>query len=84
MDNKYVYTSSDGTEKDVRDLHTEYIINALAKAHREFYSNEITDETRNKYVRNITVLENELNDRQIKFLTEKLQNKIEEKFNDAN
>ena len=70
MDN-YTYISSDNTEKDVRSLHTEYIINALAKAHREFYNQEISSEVRNKYIRNITVLENELAKRQADYLAEK-------------
>lgn len=63
-----IYTSSDGTKKDVRYLNTEYLINALAKCHREVY-NQTTDENIRKYLTNITNIESELNHRILKFIS---------------
>lgn len=66
-----MYISSDGTQKDVKTLNTEYLINALAKSLREIY-NSTNEEEYDKYSTNIEVLEKELWERQSTFLTNKL------------
>lgn len=66
-----MYVSSDGTEKDVRSLNTEYLINAFAKSSREIFSTQNLDDY-NKYLNNIQNLYNELVDRYGKYLADKL------------
>lgn len=68
IEQEYIYISSDGSSKDVRTLNTEYLINALAKCHREVY-NQTTDESIRKYLTNITNIESELNHRILKFIS---------------
>lgn len=74
MEKQFVYISGDGTEKDVREMNTEYMHNAWAKANREFYSSDSSKEDREKFLNNITVLEQELKNRREKFLVESENN----------
>lgn len=67
-----MYISSDGTKKDVKTLHIEYLINALAKCNREIFNSK-NEEEFNKTLSNIEVLEYELNNRFNQFLLEKLE-----------
>lgn len=61
---EYVYISiSSNTYKDVRQMNTEYLINALAKCHREIYNKNNVDDFI-KEANNITNLEDELLSRQ--------------------
>lgn len=57
-----MYISSDGTEKKVETLNSEYIINALNKSQREIFNSQSLDDY-NKYINNITVLREELDKR---------------------
>jgi hypothetical protein len=62
MEEKYMYLSSDGTKKDVRNLDYQYLVNAVAKAHRNVIeSNTLEDYKKN--AKNIEILEDELFDR---------------------
>lgn len=67
IEQEYIYISSDGSSKDVRYLNTEYLINALAKCHREVY-NQNNDNDINKYVVNIENISSELQHRIIRFI----------------
>lgn len=67
-----MYISSDGTRKNVKELHIEYLINALAKCNREIFSSK-NEEEFNKMLSNIEALENELNNRFNQFLFEKIE-----------
>ena len=66
-----MYISSDGTKKSVKDMNTEYLINALAKSLREIYTSETINDY-NVKSENIITLYNELIERQGKFLANKL------------
>ena len=57
-----MYTSSDGTEKKVEILNSEYIINALNKSQREIFNSKSLSDY-NLYMNNITVLREELDKR---------------------
>lgn len=57
-----MYISSDGTEKDVKSLNTEYILNALNKCQREIFNSTNMKEFE-KYSNNIMVLRSELDKR---------------------
>ena len=62
LEEKYMYVSSDGTKKDVRQLDFQYLVNAVAKAHRNVIeSNNLEDYKKN--AKNIEILENELFER---------------------
>ena len=65
IDMECVYVSSSGEQKDVRQLDTQYLINALAKAYRDFF--ETKDTT--KYM-NINNIQSELKSRTTKFISE--------------
>lgn len=67
-----MYTSSDGTQKDVKDMNTEYLINALSKSLREVYNSRDIDEY-NKHKINQEVLYVELTKRMDDFLTKKIE-----------
>lgn len=57
-----MYVSSDGTEKDVKTMNTDYVINALAKAYRELFTSSDM-KTFEKYSNNIMVLTADMNRR---------------------
>lgn len=57
-----MYISSDGTEKDVKTLNSEYIHNALNKCQREIFNSKNMKEFE-KYSNNIMVLRTELDKR---------------------
>lgn len=67
-----MYTSSDGTEKDVKTMNTEHLINALAKCLREIYNSKNVKEY-NTFVNNIANVSNELYERQDAFLKKRLE-----------
>lgn len=68
MEEKYMYLSSDGTKKDVRNLDYQYLVNAVAKAHRNVMETKNLDEYK-KNAKNIEILEEELfNRRNLHFL----------------
>ena len=63
-----MYVSSDGTKKDVRNLDYQYLVNAVAKAHRNVMETDNLDEYK-KNAKNIEILEQELfNRRNLHFL----------------
>ena len=64
-----MYESSDGTQKNVKAMNTEYIINALAKCYREVYNID-SFKTYEKLMNNIKVLEDEINFRTNEFIDE--------------
>ena len=64
-----MYESSDGTQKNVKVMNTEYIINALAKCYREVYTIDSL-KTYEKLMNNIKVLEDEINFRTNEFIDE--------------
>lgn len=66
-----MYTSSDGTEKKVETLNSEYIINAINKSQREIFNSQSLEEY-NKYTNNITILREELDKRIDKFVQENI------------
>lgn len=69
------YISSDGTEKDVTSLDTQYLINALAKAYREmFLTND--EYMYYKHSDNIIVLTRELQSRQNTYFNSNIGGKI--------
>lgn len=65
-----MYISSDGTEKDVKQMNSEYIINGLAKSLRDIFTSENMKDYE-KYMNNIDVLNSEIMDRINKFVEEK-------------
>lgn len=68
MEELYMYVSSDGTKKDVRNLDYQYLVNAVAKAHRNVMETDNLDEYK-KNAKNIEILEQELfNRRNLHFL----------------
>lgn len=68
LEEKYMYVSSDGTKKDVRNLDYQYLVNAVAKAHRNVMETDNLDEYK-KNAKNIEILEQELfNRRNLHFL----------------
>ena len=64
-----MYESSDGTQKNVKAMNTEYIINALAKCYREVYNID-SFKTYEKLMNNIKVLEDEITFRNNEFIDE--------------
>lgn len=62
-----MYVSSDGTEKDVKSMNTEYILNSLNKAQREIFNSTNMKEFE-KYSNNIMLLREELDKRINSFL----------------
>lgn len=69
MIEKNIYVSSDGTEKDVRSLDYQYLVNAIAKAYRSVIEASVLEEYI-KHIKNIEVLEDELFRRRNNYLTE--------------
>ena len=68
MEELYMYVSSDGTKKDVRNLNYQYLVNAVAKAHRNVIETDNLDEYK-KNAKNIEIIEQELfNRRNLHFL----------------
>ena len=65
-----IYVSSNGTEKDTANLDTQYLINALAKSHREMMVAEDFD-IFIKYSRNIEAIDEELLKRQCDIAAQK-------------
>lgn len=74
MIEKNIYVSSDGTEKDVKTLDYQYLVNAVAKAYRSVVETTNLDEYR-KHAKNIEVLEDELFRRRNDLFVELLVNK---------
>lgn len=70
IEKDYLYVSSNGSSKDVRTLENTHLINALAKCHREIYSQNNIDEYM-KVSNNIANIELELLKRSDKFFNEK-------------
>lgn len=66
------YISSDGTKKIIEEMHTDNIINALAKKNRElFYAK--SQEEHDTIQETINALQKELEKRQDKLLSEKIE-----------
>lgn len=66
------YISSDGTKKVIEEMHTDNIINALAKKNRElFYAKN--QEEHDEIQETINALQKELEKRQDKQLSEKIE-----------
>ena len=72
-----MYTSSDGTKKDPKEMNSNYIINGLVKCSREIFNSK-NEEEYNKYIENITVLYNELLQRFDSFLVNKIDKEWKE------
>lgn len=69
-----MYTSSDGTLKDVKTLDSAYLVNAISKAYREIW-NSTSNVQYCTYLRNINILSQELEKRFIQFEIEKFGGK---------
>ena len=54
-----MYISSDGTKKNIKEMNTEYIINALAKNYREIFTTQNMEEFE-KFSNNIQELVDEM------------------------
>jgi len=57
-----MYISSDGTEKNLKEMNYEYLVNALAKSMRDIF-NSTSMKDYEKYVDNIENLTNEIFER---------------------
>lgn len=66
-----MYVSSDGTQKNVSTLNSEYIINAINKCQREIFNSQNMDDY-NKYINNINILREELDKRIDLFVKENI------------
>lgn len=71
-----MYISSDGTRKDVSQMNTEYLINALAKCYREIFTSK-TEEEYKKYLDNIINIKLELDSRIGDFIIDKIDKEQE-------
>lgn len=73
---EYMYISSSGEEKDVRNLDYQYLVNAIAKAYRNI--NEVLD--KDEFIKNnhnIVVLQDELLKRNNNYFKEHFKNQEE-------
>lgn len=68
------YVSSSGELKDITKVDTTHLINALAKHHRDIYSS-VSKEQMIKHSEQITLIEEELLERNKKFNDEKFGGK---------
>lgn len=75
IENEFLYVSSDGTKKDVRQLDYQYLVNALAKAYRNMNETKEKDEFI-KNSCNVTCLSQELLERNKKYFNEVFKEEI--------
>lgn len=75
MEEKKYYISSDGTKKDIKEMNTQYLINAVNKKRNSLFECESYDEIK-KALDQIEMLDQEYYERVKQFLESK-ENEIE-------